>query len=172
MRNESDEELQMLVDEFINNWSKENPTLDKDFYWLGVNDGVYLLIKHQESKPERILDAPAKHNLNVIFQELKFGRPVESQEFLDKCIKVLESGEMLNHVSVAPQKEETFMDRLIKERDELHDKFEKLTSFLSKEEKAKEISGIRQFTMLSTQWGYMGQYLATLNQRIENLNQA
>lgn len=49
--------------------------------------------------PERILDAPAKHNLNVIFQELKFGRPTESQQFLDDCIKVLESGENLNHIS-------------------------------------------------------------------------
>lgn len=41
----SDEELNKLVNEFIENWAKNNPTLDKSFYWSGVNDGVYLLKK-------------------------------------------------------------------------------------------------------------------------------
>jgi len=41
----SDKELNKLVNEFIENWAKNNPTLDKDFYWSGVNDGVYLLKK-------------------------------------------------------------------------------------------------------------------------------
>jgi DNA-nicking Smr family endonuclease len=40
------DEAKKLVDDFIDEWSKNNPTLDKDFYWSGVNDGVYLLIKH------------------------------------------------------------------------------------------------------------------------------
>jgi len=44
------EEAKKLVDDFINEWHKSNPTLDKDFYWSGVNDGVYLLMKFLTDK--------------------------------------------------------------------------------------------------------------------------
>lgn len=50
----------------------------------------------QELKPgERILDAPVKYTLIEIFKELKFGRPVASQKYLDKCIKELEAQEKI-----------------------------------------------------------------------------
>lgn len=39
----TDEKINKKVSEFINNWQKSNPTLDKDFYWSGVNDGAYLI---------------------------------------------------------------------------------------------------------------------------------
>lgn len=40
----SDEEANKMVNDFINKWSEMNPTLDKNFYWSGVNDGVYMLL--------------------------------------------------------------------------------------------------------------------------------
>ena len=41
-------------------------------------------------KKERALDRPSKYPLIDIFKDLKFGRPAESQKFLDKCISRLE----------------------------------------------------------------------------------
>lgn len=63
---------------------------------------------------------------------------------------------------------ETFMDRLIKERDELKDKFFKLTLFLESG-KAKEVVSARQFEMLKAQQTFMDGYLLVLNDRIQNL---
>jgi hypothetical protein len=40
----SDEEATKMVNEFIDKWAEMNPTLDKNFYWSGVNDGVYMLL--------------------------------------------------------------------------------------------------------------------------------
>ncbi len=37
-----------------------------------------------------ILREPVKHSLIDIFKELKFGRPAESQKYLQKCIEELE----------------------------------------------------------------------------------
>mgnify|MGYP006330081153 FL=1 len=37
-----------------------------------------------------ILQEPVKHSLIDIFKELKFGRPAESQKYLQKCIEELE----------------------------------------------------------------------------------
>jgi len=64
---------------------------------------------------------------------------------------------------------ETFFDRLVRERDELKDKVEKLTSFLSDKEKAIKISGELQWLFLHRQLSYMGQYLGVLNERIDHL---
>ena len=36
-----------LVDEFIEQWSKSNPHIDKGLYWSGVMDGVQLILRHQ-----------------------------------------------------------------------------------------------------------------------------
>ena len=63
---------------------------------------------------------------------------------------------------------ETFMDMLIKERDELKDKFEKLTQFLESG-KAKEVVSARQFEMLKAQQTFMDGYLLVLNDRIKDL---
>lgn len=71
-----------------------------------------------------------------------------------------------------PQKEETFMDRLIKERDELHDKLEKLISFLDTgEQNVVSTVGQTQFDYLLKQHSSMVDYLFILNSRIEDLNQ-
>jgi hypothetical protein len=50
---------------------------------------IKLLSENEGAIKERILDAPVKHNLIEIFKELKFGRPSESQKFLQKCIDEL-----------------------------------------------------------------------------------
>lgn len=118
MRNESDEEIKLIVNEFIEKWSEQNPTLDKDFYWSGVNDGVYLLLKHQESKPKAT---------------------------------------------------ETFLDRLIKERDELETKFKGLSTSLAKGVEFADKVGATQHILLVRQSHVMADYLAILNERINDL---
>jgi len=40
-------------------------------------------------KSRLIITSPANHTLSEIFEQLKFGRPVEGQEYLDKCIAEL-----------------------------------------------------------------------------------
>jgi hypothetical protein len=64
---------------------------------------------------------------------------------------------------------ETFMDRLIRERDELQDKLTKLESFLANKTKAIEISGMEQYNLLIKQVDVMYDYLAILNERINKL---
>jgi len=68
-----------------------------------------------------------------------------------------------------PAKEETFFDRLVRERDELKDKVEKLASFLSDKEKAIKISGELQVAFLHRQLFYMNEYLGILKERIDHL---
>jgi hypothetical protein len=64
---------------------------------------------------------------------------------------------------------ETFMDRLIRERDELQDKLTKLEAFLANKTKAIEISGMEQYNLLIKQVDVMYDYLAILNERINKL---
>jgi hypothetical protein len=64
---------------------------------------------------------------------------------------------------------ETFMDRLIRERDELQDKVTKLEAFLANKDKAIEISGMEQYELLNKQADAMLDYLIILNERINKL---
>lgn len=66
-------------------------------------------------------------------------------------------------------KQETFYDRLLKERDELSDKLTKLEGFLSNPEKVKQISGEIQFELLVEQSVHMTSYLNILDERIIDL---
>lgn len=65
--------------------------------------------------------------------------------------------------------EETFKDRLIKEHDELKDKYLKLSAFLERPD-VRSMVGAVQFTLLSDQKSYMGSYLNILDIRINLLN--
>lgn len=65
---------------------------------------------------------------------------------------------------------ETFYERLIRERDELAEKVDKLSAFLSNETKAKQISGETQYSLLFKQRHYMYEYLTILNKRIDDLD--
>jgi hypothetical protein len=42
----ADTDINKLRDDFIQKWAEMNPTLDKNFYWSGVNDGIYLLLNY------------------------------------------------------------------------------------------------------------------------------
>ena len=64
---------------------------------------------------------------------------------------------------------ETFMDRLIAERDQLSDRLLKLEVFLSDKENATKISGPTQVAMLIEQHHHMFKYLNILDKRIEDL---
>lgn len=66
-------------------------------------------------------------------------------------------------------KQETFYDRLLKERDELSEKFNKLAEFISNPEKAMEVSGRTQYDLLKQQANHMAAYLNILDQRIIDL---
>lgn len=68
-----------------------------------------------------------------------------------------------------PTKQETFYDRLLKERDELSYKLTKLEGFLSNPEKVKQISGETQFELLVEQSVHMTSYLNILDERIIHL---
>jgi hypothetical protein len=65
-----------------------------------------------------------------------------------------------------PVKEETFLDRLTKERDELKEKYVKLHAFLLNKSKAIEIVGKEQHTLLVSQLHHMDAYLSILDRRI------
>lgn len=60
-----------------------------------------------------------------------------------------------------------FKTRLIQERDELQEKYQKLSEFICSDgfDKLPEI----QKLLLTQQHSHMGGYLMTLNQRLENL---
>lgn len=68
-----------------------------------------------------------------------------------------------------PATTETFLERLVKEKDELDSKLNKLNSFLSNKPKAIQISGQEQYTFLIHQADIMADYLTILNKRINNL---
>jgi hypothetical protein len=63
-------------------------------------------------------------------------------------------------------KEETFFDRLVREKDELGDKISKLQSFLANKEKAISISGHKQYEYLCLQKEVMAEYHDILVDRI------
>lgn len=65
-----------------------------------------------------------------------------------------------------PPKEETFFDRLQKERDDLNEKATKLEAFLANKEKALQISGQVQYDLLLKQIKAMKSYLKILDERL------
>lgn len=65
-----------------------------------------------------------------------------------------------------PVKEETFLDRLIQERDELREKYTRLHSFLLDKQKAIDIVGKEQHTLLVQQLHHMDAYASILDRRI------
>ena len=52
------------------------------------------LFSYRDNRVERALDRPVCYSLVDIFKELKFGRPADSQNYLQKCIEELESDEI------------------------------------------------------------------------------
>jgi hypothetical protein len=65
--------------------------------------------------------------------------------------------------------EETFLDRLKIERDELNSKYEKLHSFLQDRQKAIDTVGKEHHTLLVSQLHHMDAYLSVLDRRISLL---
>jgi hypothetical protein len=78
-----------------------------------------------------------------------------SKEYYDKNLEEVEE-----------PKQETFLDRLQKERDELSDKHVKLEAFISNKEKAIQISGQAQYDLLMKQSHFMNEYLNILDHRL------
>jgi hypothetical protein len=78
-----------------------------------------------------------------------------SKEYYDKNLE-----------EVVEPKQETFLDRLQKERDELSDKLVKLEAFISNKEKAIQISGQAQYDLLLKQSHFMNEYLNILDHRL------
>jgi hypothetical protein len=78
-----------------------------------------------------------------------------SKEYYDKNLEEVEE-----------PKQETFLDRLQKERDELSDKLVKLEAFLSNKEKTIQISGQAQYDLLCNQSYFMNEYLNILDHRL------
>ncbi len=78
-----------------------------------------------------------------------------SKEYYDKNLEEVEE-----------PKQETFLDRLQKERDELSDKLVKLEAFISNKEKAIQISGKPQYDLLLKQSHFMSEYLNILDHRL------
>jgi len=60
-----------------------------------------------------------------------------------------------------------FKTRLIQERDEIQEKYQKLSLFICSDA-FKTVSEVQQL-LLQQQHSHMGGYLLTLNQRLENL---
>lgn len=52
--------------------------------------------REQNNKKENPLDRPSAYSLIDLFKELKFGRPVTSQKYLDKCIEELHNDSHLD----------------------------------------------------------------------------
>ena len=71
--------------------------------------------------------------------------------------------------TLEPIKEETFLDRLKIERDELKSKYEKLHSFLLDKQKAIDTVGKEHHTLLVSQLHHMDAYLSVLDRRISLL---
>ncbi len=55
------------------------------------NDLYDNLFGYRDAKKESPLDRPSAYHLVDIFKELKFGRPAESQKYLQKCIEDMEA---------------------------------------------------------------------------------
>ncbi len=45
----SEEEVNKLRDNFMENWKKNNPTYPESDYWSGVTDGLYLLLNYMKN---------------------------------------------------------------------------------------------------------------------------
>jgi hypothetical protein len=85
----------------------------------------------------------------------------ETSDLVDESAPVEETLE--------PIKEETFLDRLKIERDELKSKYEKLHSFLLDKQKAIDTVGKEHHTLLVSQLHHMDAYLSVLDRRISLL---
>ena len=81
----------------------KDPDTDEEDYWYDLSDdGEIKGCRNTETSadkemgddkgtvmfkmPERLLSAPSAHELDTLFEELKFGRPALEQKFLDGCI--------------------------------------------------------------------------------------
>jgi hypothetical protein len=78
------------------------------------------------------------------------------------------SSNLADYVDNVPVKETTFMERLLDEADELHDKMAKLYNFISKPE-AKAKVGTVQYNFLQAQYAAMTAYHTILIARVEDL---
>jgi flagellar biosynthesis chaperone FliJ len=85
----------------------------------------------------------------------------EASELVDESAPVEETLESFE--------EETFLDRLKIERDELKSKYEKLHSFLQDKQKAIDTVGKEHHTLLVSQLHHMDAYLSVLDRRISLL---
>lgn len=85
----------------------------------------------------------------------------EASDLVDESAPVEETLELF--------KEETFLDRLKIERDELKSKYEKLHSFLQDKQKAIDTVGKEHHTLLVSQLHHMDAYLSVLDRRISLL---
>ena len=66
------------------------PTYLNDWVINEKVDALYNdLFDYKDLHKDRILNKPLKHNLEDIFNELKFGRTAEDQIFLDLCVSLL-----------------------------------------------------------------------------------
>ncbi len=95
-------------------------------------------------------------------QRLNIGKQ-HAIEVVNECL------EAISKLEPATATTETFMDRLIAERDQLSDRLLKLEVFLSDKENAAKISGPTQVAMLIEQHHHMFKYLNILDKRIEDL---
>jgi flagellar biosynthesis chaperone FliJ len=85
----------------------------------------------------------------------------EASELVDESAPVEETLESFE--------EETFLDRLKIERDELKSKYEKLHSFLQDKQKAIDTVGKEHHTLLVSQLHHMDAYISVLDRRISLL---
>lgn len=91
-----------------------------------------------------------------------------SQHNTDKLTEIAEALIDQLYPSPVEPKEESFMDRLLKERDELSTKIDKLSAFLGKTDLVKTV-GMVQAEWLFDQQRVMREYLGILDKRIANL---
>jgi len=81
-------------------WETEYPVenQDKVTHWceIDVPEEVNRTNDEITNKPIRKLDCPSAYSLAELFAELKFGRPVEGQKFLDSCITRLNGERILD----------------------------------------------------------------------------
>jgi predicted ATPase len=139
-------ELNKILQEYTNNVNEED----------SITEALKRVIKEVESISIIVLGAGC-----LPLQELS------KEEFIDQLKQ--QPMVLVEEVTTATNVEETFLDRLVKEKDELMDKHSKLESFLANKGRAIEISGQQQFDLLNEQEGYMRRYLEILEERISLL---
>ena len=74
----SEEKIKELVDKFISNWHEANPTLDKHFYWSGVNDGAYLVMDFLSNISPSKSEAKSAEDVSDEMIEAEIGKSVSS----------------------------------------------------------------------------------------------